>query len=113
MFAIFVTIEVKPEHVEEFIEATVIEGRGTVGGEQGIFQFHMLTDKYDPNVFCFFEIFRDTAAWETHRETENFKIWRARVEPMFARSPERIKTMRTVFPSEAGLEKQKAGLIDW
>ena len=27
MFSIFVTIEVKPEHVDEFIEATVIEAR--------------------------------------------------------------------------------------
>ncbi len=112
MFAIFVTIEVKPEHIKEFTEATVVEARGTVGGEADVFQFHMLTDENRPNVFYFFEIFRDAAAWEAHRETENFRIWRARVEHMFAKNAERIN-MRTVFPSEGGLEKQKAALIDW
>ena len=109
MFAIFVTIEVKPEHVEEFIEATVIEGRGTVGGEQGVFQFHMLTDEDRPNVFCFFEIFRDAAAWETHRETENFKIWRARVEPMFAKPPELIKPCVRYSRSRLDLRSRRPG----
>ncbi len=112
MFGIFVTIEIKPEHIEEFIEATVIEARGTVSGEPDVLQFHMSIDEDRPSVFYFFEIFRDVVAWNAHRETENFKVWREKVEHMFAKSPERI-SMRTVFPSEAGLEKQKAGLIDW
>ena len=113
MFAIFVKIEVKLEHVKEFTEAAMIEAQGTVSGEPGVFQFHMLVHEKRPEVFYFFEIFRDAAAWETHRETENFKAWRAKVEPMLAKTPERISSMRTVFPSEAGLEKQKAGLLDW
>ena len=112
MFGIFVTIEVKPEHVKEFIEATVIEARGTVAGEPGVFQFHMSTDEDRPNLFYFFEIFRDVAAWKAHQETENFKVWRGTVAHMFAKNPEPI-SMRTIFPSEAGLEKQKAGLVNW
>jgi autoinducer 2-degrading protein len=112
MFAIFVTIEVKPEHVNEFTEATLIEARGTVAGEPGVFQFHMMIGEDRPNVFYFFEVFKDVEAWKTHQETENFKVWRAKVDHMYAKSAVRIN-MRTVFPSEAGLEKQKAGLTNW
>ena len=113
MHAIFVVINVKPEHVQTFTEASIVEARGTVGGEPGVFQFHMLTDKSNPNRFYFFEIFRDEAAVEAHWETENFKIWWNTIEGMLDGEPETISTMRTVFPSTQGLEKQKVGLKNW
>ena len=73
MYAIFGVINVKPEHVPAFTEATIREARGTVRDEPGVFQFHILTDADTPNRFYFFEIFRDEAAAEAHWETENFR----------------------------------------
>ena len=113
MFAIFGAINVKPEFMNEFREATIREARGTVGAEPGVFKFHILEDASTPNRCYDFEIFRDGAAAEAHWETENFKTWWATVAGMVIGEPERISTMRTVFPSDQGLEKQKPGLLDW
>ena len=113
MYAIFGAITVKPEHVRAFREATMREARGTVRDEPGVFQFHILTDADIPNRFYYFEIFGDEAAAEAHGETENFKTWWAAVESMLDGGTQRISTMQTVFPSDQGLEKQKAGLLEW
>jgi quinol monooxygenase YgiN len=113
MYAIFGVMNVKPEHVRAFREATIREARGTVKDEPGVFQFHILTDAAIPTRFYYFEIFRDEAAAEAHWETENFKTWWATVAGMLDGETQRISTMRTVFPSDHGLEQQRAGLLDW
>jgi hypothetical protein len=41
------------------------------------------------------------------------RTWWATVEGMLDGGTQRISTMRPVFPSDQGLEKQKAGLLDW
>ena len=113
MYAIFGAIDVKPEPVGSFTEATIREARGTVRDEPGVFQCHILVDADTPGRFYYFEIFRDEAAAEAHWETENFKAWHATVEDMLDGEVQRISTMRPVFPSDQGLEQQRAGLADW
>jgi quinol monooxygenase YgiN len=113
MYAIFGVISVKPEHVRAFREATINEARSTVRDEPGVFRLHILTDADTPHRFYYFEIFRDEAAAEAHWETENFTTWWATVEGMLDGGTQRISTMRPVFPSDQGLESQKAGLLDW
>jgi quinol monooxygenase YgiN len=113
MYAIFGSMNVKPEHVRAFREATIRVSQGVVSNEPGVFQFHILTDTDNPNRFYYFEIFRDEAAADAHWETENYKSWRATVEGMLDGGTQRISNMRTMFPSDQGLEKQKAGLLNW
>jgi autoinducer 2-degrading protein len=113
MYAIFGVIDVKPEHVPAFREATIREARGTVNDEPGVFQFHILTDADAPNRFYSFEIFRDEAAAEAHWGTENVKTWWATVEGMLDGDIQRTCTMQTLFPSDHGLEQQQAGLVNW
>lgn len=113
MHAIMVAINIKPEHRESFLEASVIEAKGVVEGEAGVFQFQMLGDNENPNRFYFFEIFRDETAAKKHWETEVFKTWWKTVEPMIEGEIEDISTMHTIFPSVDGLIKQKPGLVNW
>jgi quinol monooxygenase YgiN len=113
MYAIFGAINVKPEHVPAFRESIIRVSQATVGDERSVFQFHILTDVDTPSRFYYFEIFRDEAAADEHWETENFKAWFATVEGMLDGDIQRTCTMETLFPSEKGLEKQKAGLLDW
>jgi quinol monooxygenase YgiN len=113
MFAIFGVVDVKPEHVPAFTEATIREARATVRDEPGVFQFHILADADTPSRFYFFEIFRDEAAADAHWATENFTSWEAAVTPMLDGEIRRTSTMRNVFPSDHGLETQKPGLVDW
>lgn len=113
MYAIFGVINVNPEHVDAFTEETIREARATVRDEPGVFQFHILSDADSPSRFYYFEVFRDAAAADAHWDTENFKSWRASMEEMLDGEIVRISSMQTVFPSDQGLEKQKAGLVNW
>jgi quinol monooxygenase YgiN len=113
MYSIFVAINVKSEHRESFIEASITEAQGAISGEPGLFQFQMLVDDSNPNRFYFYEIFKDEKAAENHWETDVFKTWWNAVEGMFDGKPETICAMRTIFPSNSGLEKQKPGLMNW
>jgi len=113
MYAIFGAMNVKPAHVRAFGEAIVRVAQGTVRDEPGVVQYHILADAEAPTRFYYFEVFRDEAAAEAHWETEHFKAWHATVEGMLDGEVQRISTMRPVFPSDHGLEKQKGGLVDW
>lgn len=113
MHAGFFAINVKPEHREAFIEASVIEAKGVIEGEEGVFQFQILVEKSNPNRFYFFEIFRDEEAINIHWETQIFKTWWATVEPMLEGEVETLCMMDTVFPSVSGLETQKPCLSNW
>ena len=111
MYAIFGTMNVKPEHVAAITELTIRESRGTVRDEPGVIQFHILIDADTPTRFYYFEIFRDEAAADAHWETENFQTWWATIEDKLDGEIQRSSTMKTVFPSGPGPEKQRAGAI--
>jgi autoinducer 2-degrading protein len=113
MYSILVAINIKPECRDAFIEASIAEAKGSIKEEPEIFQFQMAVDETDPNRFYFFEIFKNKGANEDHWEAEAFKTWWDTVEEMFDGGTERICTMRTIFPSVSGLEKQKPGLMNW
>lgn len=113
MYSIFVAIDVKSEHRDSFIKASIAEAQGAISGEPGLFQFQMLVDESNPNRFYWYEVFRDEKAAEDHWETDVFKAWWNTVEDMFDGEVETICSMRTIFPSINGLEKQKPGLMNW
>ena len=103
----------KAEHRESFSDASLAEARGVIEVEPGVFQFQMLQDENNPNRIYFFEIFRDEDAAKNHWDTDVFRTWWNTVEPMFDGELENISTMRTIFPSVSGLEKQKPGLLNY
>jgi quinol monooxygenase YgiN len=113
VLAFFGITNVKPEYVKAFTDATISEARVTVSGEPGVFQFHILADKDNPDRFYYFEIFRDEDAAKTHWETENFKTWWSTVESMLDGEMQKVSTMQTVFPSDEELEIQKAAILNW
>ena len=113
MHAGFFAINVKPEHREEFFEASVTEAKEVISKELGVFQFQIMVDESNPNLFYFFEVFRDEAAAEAHWETKVFKTWWSTVEPMLDGEVETLGMMRTIFPTVSGFEAQKSALVTW
>ncbi|NCF26705.1 MAG: antibiotic biosynthesis monooxygenase [Gammaproteobacteria bacterium] len=73
MYAIFVAVNVKPEHVPAFEEANTINGKSTVESEPDCFRYDMLRDENNPNRFYFIEFFKNEAALHAHWETPHFK----------------------------------------
>ncbi len=111
MISIFVTIRIKPGHMDEFVEASFGDARGSVGDEPGCYRFDILKNDSDPNLAHLYEVYEDQAAIDAHREMPHYKKWRATVEDWFDGDTERVD-MTTIFPSDDGWRRQKPHLMD-
>ena len=67
MISIFVTIQIKPEFRERFMEASLGDARGSVRDEPACYRFDILQADSDPNRFHLYEVYADEAAMEAHR----------------------------------------------
>jgi autoinducer 2-degrading protein len=112
MYSIFVTINVKPEHIETFKEASLGDAQGSTRDEPGCFRFDMHQDPDISSRFYLYEVYRDEEAFEAHLEAPHFIEWRDTVKPFFDGDIQKI-VMQTVFPSDDGWEKQKSALLNW
>lgn len=111
MLAIFVTIKVKPGKMEEFVEASLGDARGSVGDEPGCYRFDVLQDPSDPNTAYLYEIYADDAARESHRTMAHYLKWRESVADLVDGDYEVVE-MTTTYPSDDGLRTQKPYLLD-
>ena len=75
MFSLIVTIKAKAEHREEFIEAMLENARSSARDEPGCLRFDVVQDGEDPNRLHLYELYRDEAAFEAHRQTPHFLRW--------------------------------------
>ena len=112
MISIFVTIKIKPEFKERFLQASFGDAQGSVRDEPGCFRFDILQDSSDANCVHLYEVYIDEAALETHRNSPHYKAWRETVRDWFDGQTERV-AMTTVFPSDDGWRKQKPHLLNW
>ena len=112
MYSIFVTINVKPEHIEEFKEASLGDAHGSTRDEPGCFRFDIHQDAGIPSRFYLHEVYRDEDAFQAHLEAPHFLQWRDAINPFSDGDIQKI-VMKTVFPSDDGWKKQKPGLLNW
>ena len=88
MIVKFVTLEVKPEMRDHFIDAT-LENQANSQLEEGVAIFDFYQSKDDPNKFILYESYYNENGMETHMTTEHFKKWVAAVEDCFTKPRER------------------------
>ena len=112
MLSIFVTITIKSEFRERFIEASFGDATGSVKNEPGCFRFDVHEDESKPNIFYLYEVYTDQAAFEAHTKTPHYLQWRSTVHDWFDGEATVVR-MNTVFPSEGGWKKQKPHLLNW
>ena len=75
-FALIVSVEIKPDRVEDFLKVIEEDAIGSREKEQGgCLRFDVLRDRTDPNKFVFYEVYQDDAAAARHKETPHFKLW--------------------------------------
>ena len=84
MIATIVTIMVKPENVDAFIEATLKNHEAT-RKEPANIRFDFIRSKTDPNHFTLYEVFESAAGIDEHKKTEHYNVWRETVEPWMSR----------------------------
>jgi autoinducer 2-degrading protein len=98
MLIVHVHVEVKPEFIEAFREATSENARNSVQ-EAGIARFDVLQQADDPARFILVEAYRSQDATLRHKETPHYAKWREAVAPMMAVPRSSVK-FANVFPSD-------------
>ena len=93
-----VTVHVKPEHIGEFLAATVGNHAGT-RLEPGNHRFDVLQSIQDEGRIMLYEVFASQAAVEAHRATPHYLAWRAKVEAWMA-SPRELASHRVIAPAD-------------
>ena len=104
MKALVVTIQIKPEHRDAFMEAMLGDAQGSVENEPGCLRFDVIQDLTDPNRIHLYEVYRDDAAIEAHRQAPHYLKWRDTIEGWFASDPIRHECV-TVYPPDAEWHK--------
>jgi len=83
MYVTIVYVHVKPEHVQDFIDAIKLNHEGLVA-EPGNLRFDILQQADDPTQFVAYEAYRDEEAARAHKETAHYLRWRDAVTTWMA-----------------------------
>lgn len=100
MLIVLVHVQVKPDSIEAFRQASIENARNSVR-EPGIARFDVIQQNDDPTRFLLVEVYRDEAATGKHKETAHYQKWRDTVAPMMAVPRQGIK-YTNAFPDEQG-----------
>jgi (4S)-4-hydroxy-5-phosphonooxypentane-2,3-dione isomerase len=97
MLAMWVKVRVKLEGREQFLKAIEVDAVGSERDEPGCMRFNVLQDDQDPNIYYFYEVYRDEAALEAHRAAPHYAVWRAAADTLDG--PAEATRCQTVFPA--------------
>lgn len=100
MFALVVSVRVKPERREEFLRAIEEDARGSREDEPNCLRFDVLQDNADPNHYFFYEVYRNEEALKEHTAAPHYQGWRAAVEAGVLEAPGEVTRCHTVFPPD-------------
>ena len=78
-----VYVTVKPEHIDDFIDASRLNHESSVA-EPGNRRFDVLQSTDDPSQFVLYEAYENAAEAANHKETEHYKKWRETVADWMA-----------------------------
>jgi quinol monooxygenase YgiN len=98
MLIVHVHVQVKPEFIDAFREATIANAANSVK-EPGVARFDVVQQTDDPARFVLVEIYRSPEATLRHKETEHYAAWRDAVAPMMAAPRSSVK-FQNVFPTD-------------
>jgi quinol monooxygenase YgiN len=98
MLVIQIQIQVKPEFIEAFKQATIANARESLK-EPGIARFDFVQQLDDASRFVLVEAYRTPDANAAHKETKHYQVWRDTVESMMAAPRSRV-TFTNIFPED-------------
>jgi len=90
MIVTFVHVWVKPEKVQDFIEACIANHIESVK-EPGNLRFDILQDASDPTKFTLYEAYESEEASKAHKDTPHYNTWKNTVADWMARPREGVK----------------------
>ncbi|MDP2947969.1 MAG: putative quinol monooxygenase [Chloroflexota bacterium] len=106
MFVQIVTISIKPEFRDRYLEAIKGDARGSNEDEPGCVRFDVVLDANDPNKIHLYEAYRDQAALDAHRKAPHYLKWREEVKDWSAGPSSRV-TGSLFYPPEAAFPPKR------
>jgi quinol monooxygenase YgiN len=100
MFIVHVHVQVKPEFVQAFKQASIDNASHSVQ-EPGVARFDVIQQSDDPTRFVLVEVYRHADAPARHKETAHYARWRDTVAEMMAEPRVGIR-YENIFPEEHG-----------
>lgn len=100
MYIVHVFVQVKPDFIEQFKEATLLNAKASLQ-EPGIARFDVLQEEENPDSFVLVEVYRSKDDPARHKETAHYQQWRDVAEDMMA-APRTKMVYENVFPDETG-----------
>ena len=97
MLVVDVHARVRPERVEDFLSATLVNARASLA-EPGVLRFDVIQDQADPAHVVLVEVYRDDDAPAAHKLTPHYAAWRDSVAGMMA-APRASARYSAVFPA--------------
>ena len=101
MYIVHVFAHIKPDQVESFRKATLVNAQASCRTEAGVARFDVLQQQDDPSRFVLVEIYRTAEDAGRHKDTAHYQTWRDVVAPMMAEPRSSIK-YANVFPDDQG-----------
>jgi autoinducer 2-degrading protein len=83
MIATIVYVDVLPEYIDAFIDASVRNHEQSVK-EPGNLRFDLIQREENPSEFIFYEAYTDEESAAAHKSTSHYLEWRETVAPMMA-----------------------------
>jgi len=99
MLALLVKVRIKPDQRDRFLKAIEADALASERDEPGCIRFNVLQQADDPNVYVFYEVYRDQAAIDAHRAAPHYDIWRRAADTLDG--PVEATRCETVYPAEA------------
>jgi autoinducer 2-degrading protein len=72
-FVLAVSIKIKPEHLDKFMAAIMVNGKAARETEPGCRGFEISVDPEDKTHVLLYETYDDEAAFQAHQQTPHFK----------------------------------------
>ena len=100
MQIVHVFAHVKPESVDAFREATLVNAQNSLQ-EPGVARFDVIQQQDDPTRFVLVEVYRTPEDPGRHKQTQHYKTWRDTVADLMAEPRSHIK-YSNAFPDDRG-----------
>ena len=100
MRVLVVKSQLKPEHREQFMKASLGDAQGANHDEPGCLRFDVIQDEEDPNVIYFYEVYIDDAAFEEHLKSPHFILWRDTVKADWYTEPVDVMQGWNIYPTD-------------
>ncbi len=99
MYAVCVTVHVKADSIQAFVEATLENARQSRLTEPGNVRFDVLQAETEPTRFFLYEVYRRKEDFVGHQQTPHYLRWKESVAPWMAVPRQGVRHL-SLFPSD-------------